>query len=131
MVPVWNYAQFGCLTRDNTAISSRMRTALTEVMPNPPVSRKADTSASLELGFALDVSDAGRRAWEQWVTYDLVDGSLPFSIYLPWGTEQPSVHARLVGEWESTLVPGGRWTITGAMEIERGTLPRFSGGAHA
>jgi hypothetical protein len=130
-LPAWNTRLFGCLTRDNTGLRSRARTAISASLPSPVVSRKADTSAPLELTFGFDVDDAGRRAWEQWTTYDLFDCSLPFTMFLPWGVLQPRVRAKLLGDWSMVRDGGGRWTISGTMEIERATLPRFSGGAHA
>lgn len=130
-LPQWNTRLFGCLTRDATGIRSRTRTATSSSLPSPVVSRKADTSAPVEIAFAIDVDDAGRRAWEQWTTYDLFDSSLPFTMFLPWGTVQPRVRARLLGTWQMTRQASGRWTISGQLEIDRFTLPRFSGGALA
>ena len=129
-MPSWNTPLFGCLTRDNSSVSSLMRTVVSGSTPVPFVSRKGDTSAPLELTFGINVDDAGFRAWQQWVTYDLNDGALPFTIYLPWGTLQPRVRARLLGEWVAQRF-ANRWVITGVMELERWTLPRFSGGAGA
>lgn len=130
-LPEWNQAQFGCLVRDETTVESVMRTQVSASLPEPFVSRKADTSAPVNLSFAINVSEAGWRSWQQWVTYDLADGSLSFLIYLPWGEQTPQVRARLIGQWVAVRDDGGRWSISGAMEIERWTLPRFSGGAHA
>jgi len=129
-LPSWDQRLFGCLTRDSCSVVSLMRTSVSASTPQPFTSRKADTSAPLELTFGIDVDDAGFRAWQQWVTYDLADGALSFTIYLPWGTLQPRVRARLLGEWVAQRT-GVRWVITGAMELERWTLPRFSGGAGA
>jgi hypothetical protein len=130
-LPAWNVAQFGCLTRENTNIESTMRTQVTASLPLPWVSRKGDTSAPLQLSFGIDVTDAGWRAWQQWVTFDLADGVLSFTIYLPWGTANPRVRARLMGEWRAERQDAARWQISGTMELERWTLPRFSGGANA
>lgn len=130
-LPHWDPAQLGCLTRDNTSVESAMRTAVTASLPLPWVSRKADTSAPLLLSFGIDVTQAGWTAWQQWVAYDLADGVLSFTIYLPWGTANPRVRARLMGEWRAERQDGERWVITGTMELERWTLPRFSGGANA
>jgi hypothetical protein len=131
VIPSWNQQQFGCLTRDNTNVESVMRTQVTASLPLPWVSRKGDTSAPLVVRFAIDVDEAGWRAWQQWVTYDLADGVLSFYIYLPWGTVQPRVRARLIDEWRAECQDAGRWLIAGVMELERWTLPRFSGGANA
>lgn len=130
-LPAWNAAAFGCLTRDNCAVRSRMRTALTGELPVPMVSRKADTSAPVEMDFALDVAGDGWAAWQQWTTYDLVDGSLPFTVFIPWGLAQPLVTARLLGGWSANRLDSFRWQISGTFEIERATLPRFSGGVSA
>jgi hypothetical protein len=127
----WNAAQFGCLTRDSVQVSSRERTALTANLPVPMVSKKADTSAPVEMTFALDVDAAGFAAWQQWWAYDLNDGALPFLIFIPWGGDQPQVRARLVGEWQAQRIDSLRWQIGATMQIDRDTLPRFSGGAHA
>jgi hypothetical protein len=127
----WNEAQFGCILRDSASVASLMRTALSGSLPVPVVSRKADTSAPLEMSFGLEVSEAGWRAWQQWVTYDLADGSLPFYFFLPWGTVQPRVRARLIGSYQAVRIGGARWAISGVMQIERESLPRFSGGALA
>jgi len=128
-LPNWDARLFGCLTRDNTNVESVLRTQVTANMPLPWVSRKADTSAPLQLAFAIDVDEPGWRAWQQWFTYDLADGSLSFTIYLPWGTKQPRVRARLMGGWVAVRQDDQRWLISGTMELERWTLPRFSGGA--
>lgn len=130
-LPTWNAAAFGCLTRDNCSVRSRMRTALSDSLPVPVVSRKSDTSACVEMDFAIDVPNDGWAAWQQWTTYDLVDGSLPFTIPIPWGTAQPFVTARLLGGWTAARLDSLRWQISGAFEIERATLPRFAGGASA
>jgi len=127
----WRPEQFGCLTRDSVRVLSMLRTQLTETRPVPMVSRKGDTSAPLEMQFALDVTNAGARAWEAWWTYDLHDGSLPFLIFIPWGTEQPRVRARIVGQWTGVRLDSFRWRINATMQIDRDSLPRFSGGAHA
>jgi hypothetical protein len=130
-MPTWNVAQFGCLPAESVRIASRRRTELSSGLPVPMVSRKGDTSACVELGFTLEVDDAGRAAWEQWVTYDLFDGSLPFTMAIPWGATQAQIRARLAGDWQARRLAGGRWQIAAAMEIERNSLPRFSGGAYA
>jgi hypothetical protein len=130
-LPSWDARLFGCLTRDNTNVESVMRTQVSASLPIPWVSRKGDTSAPLQLQFAIDVDDPGFRAWQQWWTYDLADGSLSFTLYLPWGTRQPRVRARLMNAWRAQRLDSARWTIAGVMELERWTLPRFSGGAHA
>jgi len=130
-LPAWNPAAFGCLTRDNTIVRSRMRTALTSDMPVPMVSRKADTSAPVEMDFALDVANDGWAAWQQWTTYDLVDASLPFTLFIPWGTVEVQARARLIGGWTAERLDSFRWQINGTFEIERASLPRFSGGASA
>jgi len=108
-----------------------MRTAVTSELPVPVVSEKADTSAAVEMTFGLDVNAAGWAAWQQWTTYDLVDGSLPFTVEIPWGTEHPIVSARLNGGWQAERLDSSRWAITGGVEIDRASLPRFSGGASA
>ena len=128
---IWNDAQFGCLTRDSVRVLSLPRTAMTESLPVPMVSRKADTSAPVEMSFALDVTNAGARAFEQWWTYDLHDGALPFWIFIPWGTEQPRVRARIIGPWTAQRIDSFRWKIAATMQIDRDTLPPFSGGAYA
>lgn len=130
-LPKWNVAQFGCLTRDNTSVDSLMRNVVSSELPVPAVSRKGDTSAPLVLQFALDVTEAGMRSWQQWVVNDLADGALSFTVFLSWGTQQPRVRARLLGEWKAQRFDSFRWSIAAQMEIERWTLPRFSGGANA
>jgi len=127
----WNAEQFGCLTRESVQVMSRMRTAITGNLPVPMVSEKADTSAPLEMSFAIDVDEAGFTAWQQWWTFDLFDGSLPFLIFIPWGTEQPRVRARLIGPWTATRIDSFRWSVSATMQIDRDSLPRFSGGAYA
>jgi hypothetical protein len=129
-LPAWNYKQFGCIQRDAT-LRSLMRTVLTASLPLPMFSRKGDTAAPVMLAYTLDVDDAGMAAWEQWYAVDLFDGTLPFTMYLPWGLQQPRVRARLMGNWSATRVDLVRWNITGSMEVERESLPRFSGGALA
>jgi len=129
-LPEWNAAVFGCLTRDSCSVESLMRTAVTASLPTPWVSRKADTSAPLLLAFGINVTDAALAAWMQWVTYDLADGVLSFTLELPWGTLLPTVRARLMGAWRADR-DGVRWQVSGQMELERWTLPRFSGGAYA
>jgi hypothetical protein len=108
-----------------------MRTVVSASLPTPWVSRKGDTSAPLLLQFSIDVDETGWRAWQQWTTYDLADGALSFTMFLPWGTRQPQIRARLIGEWSAQRMLAGRWEIAGVMELERWTLPRFSGGANA
>jgi hypothetical protein len=127
----WRADQFGCLTRDSVSVLSLLRTQMTESLPVPMVSRKGDTSAPLELQFAIEVTEAGYRAWEQWWTYDLHDGALPFLIFIPWGTEQPRVRARIMGAWSATRLDSFRWRVNATMQIDRDSLPRFSGGADA
>lgn len=129
--PTWLAEQFGCILRDSAQVQSLMRTQLSASLPTPVVSRKADTSAPVQVGFELDMDDAEFRAWEQWTTYDLFDASLPFSIWLPWGTAQMQAHARLIDAWQATRIDSFRWTVSGLMEIDRASFPRFSGGAHA
>lgn len=128
---VWNVAQFGCLTRDSVQALSRMRTAITNEIPVPAVSRKGDTSASVELSFAIDVDNAGFAAWHQWWTYDLFDGVLPFSMFIPWGSGSQKIRARIVGQWQAARLDSLRWQISAVMHIDRDSLPRFSGGANA
>lgn len=130
-IPAWNVAAFGCLTRDNCAVRSRMRTTLSGSQPVPQVSRTADTSASVEMDFGLDVPNTGWAAWQQWTTYDLVESSLPFTLAIPWGSVQPIVTARLLGAWRAARLDSLRWLISGTLEIDRATLPRFSGGISA
>lgn len=130
-LPEWNTRQFGCVMRDEAKIDSLMRTVVSASLPVPWFSRKGDTAAPLEMAFTIDVDDAGWRAWQQWVTFDLNDGSLPFTIYMPWGTKQPRVRARLLGEYEGARIDLARWKVSGVMQIERESLPRFSGGALA
>lgn len=130
-LPAWNPAQFGCLIRDASQFRSLMRTAITAGMPVPFVSRKGDTSAPLLFAFGIEVDEAGMAAWTQWYTFDLADGSLPFTLPLPWGAAQIIAHARLLGEWTATHVAHNAWSIAGTMEIDRASLPRFSGGANA
>ena len=130
-LPAWNSAAFGCLLRDAAHFRSLLRTALTADVPVPMVSRKADTSAPVEFSFGLDVDDAGLAAWVQWYEFDLADGSLPFVLPIPWGTVVAQTHARLVGGWTATRIDSFRWSIGATAQIERASLPRFSGGAYA
>jgi len=130
-LPAWNSAAFGCLIRDASRFTSLMRTAITEGLPVPFVSRKGDTSAPVLLGFGIEVNEAGMDAWVQWYTYDLADGSLPFTLPLWWGTSEIIAHARLVGEWVATHVDHNVWSISATAQIDRASLPRFSGGANA
>ena len=130
-LPEWNTQTFGCLIRDDVAIRSLMRTTLTASLPVPVVSRTADTQAPLELDFSIELDGAAFNAWVQWTTYDLNDGALPFTMYLPWGTRQPRVRARLAGAWNARHLDTDRWVVAGVMEIERESLPRFSGGVYA
>lgn len=130
-LPSWLGSQFGCILRDSAAFQSLLRTQLSGSLPMPAVSRKADTSAPVQLNFELDTDEAGFRAWEQWTTYDLFDGSLPFVIPIPWGTVTAQVHARLLDAWQAQRIDSFRWSINGLMEIDRASLPRFSGGAYA
>lgn len=128
-LPQWNTVAFGCLIREEASVVSLMRTQLSSSLPAPFVSRRADMSAPVELSFGIHVDDAGFRAWEQWTTYDLIDSSLPFTMVLPWGTEQPQVRCRLVEPWHARRLDSLNWNVTGRMQIERESLPRFSGGA--
>jgi hypothetical protein len=128
-LPKWNVKEFGCLLRDDVQIASLLRTQLTASLPQPFVTRRADESAPLQLDYTIEVDDDGFRAWEQWTTYDLNDGSLPFTMFLPWGPEQPQVRCRLNGPWHAQHQDNVRWKISGAMQIEREGLPLWSGGA--
>ena len=130
-LPAWNSAAFGCLIRDATQFRSMMRTAITDGLPVPFVSRKADTSAPVVMAFGIEVDEAGMAAWLQWYTVDLADGSLPFTLPLPWGTTQIIAHARLSGNWTATQLDTDQWAIHGTAQIDRATLPRYSGGANA
>jgi hypothetical protein len=130
-LPAWLTAQFGCLIRDASQFRSLMRTAVTANLPVPFVSRKGDTSAPVVLAFGIEVDSAGYSAWVQWYTYDLADGSLPFTLPLPWGTSQIVARARLSGNWYATRAANNRWAINGTAEIDRASLPHFSGGANA
>ena len=127
-LPEWNVRVFGCLIRDEVQLQSLLRTQLSASMPAPFVSRAADQAAPLEVTFGIEVSEAGFRAWQQWFTYDLYDGSLAFTMFLPWGTKQPEVHCRLSSDWTAQRLDANRWHVAGAMQIERESLPRFSGG---
>lgn len=129
MIPEWNATAFGCLLRDEVQLASLMRTQLTASLPQPFISRRADESAALDLAYAISVDDNGWRAWQQWTTYDLYEGSLPFTMWIPWGTEQAQVRARLSGPWEARRSDNLNWKITGDLQIERESLPRWSGGA--
>ena len=128
-LPAWNDQAFGCLLRDATTLRSLMRTQLSASLPAPFVSRAADQSAPVEINFAIEMGAAQFRSWEQWFTYDLHDGSLPFTMFIPWGTQQPQVRCRLTSDWQARGMTAGRWNVSGLMEIERASLPRFSGGA--
>lgn len=128
-LPAWNTRAFGCLLRDPSEFRSLLRTQLSASLPSPFLSRAADSSAPLELSFALEMTDGGFASWIQWTTYDLYDGSSAFTMYLPWGTQQPRVRARLLGAWNALRTANSTWEVSGAMEIERASLPRFSGGA--
>lgn len=125
-LPEWNTREFGCLDRDNTVVASLMRTQLTASLPAPFVSRRADLSAPLDVSFTIVVDDNGMRAWEQWFTYDLNDGSLPFTMFWPWGDEQPRARCRLIEQWQAARQNAVRWQISGRMEIERESLPPWS-----
>ena len=127
--PAWNVQAFGCISRDGAVIRSLLRTVLTASVPMPIITRKGDTQAPLEFQFTLDLSQAQYRAWEQWTTYDLSDGALPFTIDLPWGTEVTTMRARLAQPWAAQLTVDQRWLVSGSMEIERESLPPYSGGA--
>jgi hypothetical protein len=128
-LPAWNTRAFGCLIRDQTQVRSLMRTQMSASLPAPFVSRSADQAAPLDLAFAIEMSNAEFRAWEQWFTYDLQDGSLPFTMFLPWGTQQPQVRCRLSDTWTAQRIDVSRWQVSGRIELEREFLPRFSGGA--
>jgi hypothetical protein len=128
-LPEWNTKAFGCLLRDAVELRSLMRTQISASLPAPLVSRAADASAPVSLRFQIDMSHAEFRSWEQWFTYDLFDGSLPFVMFLPWGTQQPRVRCRLADAWSARRELGDRWSVSGVIEIERESLPRFSGGA--
>lgn len=130
-VPPWLEAQFGCILRDSAAIQSLLRTQLSATLPSPLISRKADTSAAVQINFELDMDNVQITAWQQWTTYDLFDASLPFVIPIPWGTVIVGAHARLLEAWQATRVDSLRWSVTGVMEIERASLPPFSGGLSA
>ena len=127
-LPAWNEQAFGCLIRESVQIASLMRTAVSATFPAPFVSRTADTSAPVELDFALEMDDGEFRAWQQWYEFDLNDGSLPFTMSLPWGTELPQVRCRLMANWEGQSIDSRRWSVRGRMQIEREGLPEFSGG---
>lgn len=127
-LPQWNVAAFGCLIRDEVQLRSLLRTQLSASLPAPFLSRKADMSAPVELDFSAEMTDGEFRAWEQWFTYDLYDGTLPFTMFLPWGPVQPQVRCRLVSAWQAQRLEGARWKVNGVMEIERESLPRWSGG---
>jgi hypothetical protein len=127
----WNTAQFGCLIRDSVQVLSLMRTILTANMPQPMVSRKADTSAPVEFQFGLDLDRAGFAAWSQWWTFDLNDGQLPFTMFIPWGEGEALIRARIVGPWSATRIDSMRWSLAATMQVDRDSLPRFSGGAYA
>lgn len=128
-LPKWNYVAFGCLLRDEAQMRSLMRTQLSASLPAPFMSRRADESKPVELDFAIALDDNGMRAWEQWFTYDLWDGTLPFTMFLPWGDAQPQVRCRLVDLWTAQRVNSVQWRLGGRMQIERESLPRWSGGA--
>lgn len=127
-LPTWNAAAFGCLIRDATELRSLLRTQLSGSLPAPFVSRAADSSAPVSLSFGLEMSDAAFKAWQQWFEFDLIDGSLPFTMDIPWGPIVQSVRVRLF-EWNARRITTARWGVSGAMEIERASLPRWSGGA--
>jgi hypothetical protein len=127
-IPKWNTRAFGCLIRDQTEVRSLMRTQLSASLPAPFVSRAGDSSAPIDLRFGVEMTTAELRAFEQWFTYDLQDGSLPFTMFLPWGTQQPQVKCRLAEQWVAQRLDAQRWQVSGRMEIERESLPRFSGG---
>lgn len=127
-LPAWNDAAFGCLLRDLVQFQSLLRTTLTASLPAPFVSRKADTSAPVQVGFTIELTSRQLQAWLQWFTYDLNDGALPFTMFITWGTVQRQVRCRLVGDWQGQRLDSMRWNISAALEIERESLPRFSGG---
>ena len=126
-VPQWNPA-FGCVVREAAQLRSLLRTHLSGSLPAPFLSRKGDTSAPVEFDIGLDMDDATFHAWEQWFSYDLFDGALPFTIFLPWGTEQPKVRVRFIAAWQAQRLEGARWSVSATLEIERESLPLFSGG---
>lgn len=128
-LPQWNTNAFGCLLREEAQIVSLMRTVCTDALPAPIVTRTGDVSAPVQMGFGLQLSDAQFRSWSQWTTYDLNDGSLPFTMHIPWGTEQPLVRCRLIQSWVAHRINSQTWNVRGTMEIERESLPLWSGGA--
>lgn len=128
-LPEWNSAAFGCLIRDSNEIRSLMRTQISASLPAPLLSRSADSSAPLAMRFTLEMNEGQFRAWLQWFTYDLFEGSLPFLMSLPWGTQQPQVRCRLIDQWRAQRFNVTLWELTAGLEIERESLPRFSGGA--
>lgn len=128
-LPTWNEGQFGCVLRDEAQFQSLLRTQLSASLPAPFLSRKADTAAPVQLTFTIQLSSKQLRAWEQWYAYDLADGSLPFTMFLAWGTTQPHLRCRLIGNWQGQRLSSLQWRISGGIEIERESLPRFSGGA--
>jgi len=128
-LPQWNTSAFGCLLREGTQFLSLMRTVCTDALPAPIVTRTGDVSAPVQLTFGIRLTDAQFRAWSQWVTYDLNDGSLPFTMYVPWGTEQILVRCRLIESWAAGRMNSHTWQVRGAMELERESLPLWSGGA--
>lgn len=130
-LPEWNVKLFGCIDRDASGLTSMMRTQISSALPAPFVSKKADTSAPVELAFTIHLSDNNFRSWLQWVTYDLNEGSLPFTMFLNWGTVQPRVRCLLMDSWQAQRLNSMNWTVNGRLQIDRANLPPFSGGVIA
>lgn len=129
-LPKWNTKAFGCLIRDEVQLTSLLRTQLSASLPVPFVSRYADASAPVELDFVIDMTNDEFTSWEQWFTYDLNDGALPFTMFLPWGPEQPQVTCRFIANWDAQKAEDQmRWSVSGRVQIERESLPLWSGGA--
>lgn len=128
-LPQWKAREFGCVLRDSYSIDSLMRTQVSASMPAPFVSRSADASAPIVLRFSIDLDKAGLAVWEQWYTFDLHEGTLPFTMFLPWGDAQPQVRCRLLNAWRGQRMNSVRWMISGHLQIEREGLPAWSGGA--
>lgn len=128
-LPQWNTNAFGCLLPEGTEFLSLMRTVCTDALPAPIVTRTGDVSAPVQFSFAIQLSDGEFRAWVQWVTYDINDGALPFTMYVPWGPDQVMVRCRLIESWVASRMNSQTWTVRGAMELERESLPLWSGGA--
>ena len=127
-LPEWNTKVFGCIDRNAAGLTSLMRTQLSAALPAPFVSKKADQSAPVELAFSILLNDDNFKSWIQWVTYDLNDGSLPFTMFLNWGTVQPRVRCLLMEAWTAQRLNSWNWTVSGRLQIDRSNLPAFSGG---